>query len=195
MKLRLVYGEDMQEKDLLKVWEIDKMVYTQGGYVGEISNIIARFLVDNRQYVCLEDEENHCMAGYISFFTCTRTLYENIRYESSKLRDDDITAEELTPWNQEKNYLYVDSLALNPNYKDTGAIKMLTEGWIDYLNEMERKGYPIEVMTATTVSADGAKAARRMCFEEERILQEDKNHIFVCEGDNLKRLLKKDLYL
>ena len=42
---------------------------------------------------------------------------------------------------------------------------------------------------------DGRKALHRMQFEQERILREDGNIVYVCEGQNLQKLKKKELRL
>jgi len=60
---------------------------------------------------------------------------------------------------------------------------------------LETSGYPITSITATAVSPDGRKALHRMQFEQERILREDGNIVYVCEEQNLQKLKKKELRL
>ena len=195
MNFKLQYGEDFDENYLKRIMEIDEIVYEEDGYVGELKNMVARYLVDPRQFVCIEDTESGRLAGYINFIPCTKALYEDIRYQSEHIRDDDIRPQELEPLKQTGNDLFIISIALHPDFKDTDAIKDLSNGWIDYLNRLETSGYPITSITATAVSPDGRKALHRMQFEQERILREDGNIVYVCEGQNLQKLKKKELRL
>ncbi len=195
MEFRILTGEDFDETYLSKVLEIDEMVYAEAGYVGELKNIIARYQAEPRQFVCLEEVDTNRLAGYINFLPCSVNLYEDIRYQSQHIRDDDITPEELVPLHKGDQHIYLASIALHPDYKDTGAIKELTNHWIDYLNQLLEQGYAIKSLTATAVSPDGRRALHRMQFEEERILKEDGNILYVCEGDHLHKLLNKELRL
>ena len=145
-----------------------------------------------RQFVCIEDTESGRLAGYINFIPCTKALYEDIRYQSEHIRDDDIRPQELEPLKQTGNDLFIISIALHPDFKDTDAIRDPSNGWIDYLNRLETSGYPITSITATAVSPDGRKALHRMQFEQERILREDGNIVYVCEGQNLQKLKKRN---
>ena len=67
MNFKLQYGEDFDENYLKRIMEIDEIVYAEDGYVGELKNMVARYLVDPRQFVCIEDTESERLAGYINF--------------------------------------------------------------------------------------------------------------------------------
>ena len=103
MNFKLQYGEDFDENYLKRIMEIDEIVYAEDGYVGELKNMVARYLVDPRQFVCIEDTESGRLAGYINFIPCTKALYEDIRYQSEHIRDDDIRPQELEPLKQTGN--------------------------------------------------------------------------------------------
>ena len=113
MNFKLQYGEDFDENYLKRIMEIDEIVYAEDGYVGELKNMVARYLVDPRQFVCIEDTERGRLAGYINFIPCTKALYEDIRYQSEHIRDDDIRPQELEPLKQTGNDLFIISIALH----------------------------------------------------------------------------------
>ena len=49
MNFKLQYGEDFDENYLKRIMEIDEIVYAEDGYVGELKNMVARYLVDPRR--------------------------------------------------------------------------------------------------------------------------------------------------
>ena len=44
MNFKLQYGEDFDENYLKRIMEIDEIVYAEDGYVGELKNMVARYL-------------------------------------------------------------------------------------------------------------------------------------------------------
>ena len=50
--------------------EIDEIVYAEDGYVGELKNMVARYLVDPRQFVCIEDTESGRLAETTGKLVC-----------------------------------------------------------------------------------------------------------------------------
>ena len=195
MSYRVLYGDQFDEEFLKDVLAIDEIVYAADGYVGELCNMVARYQVERRQFVCIWDEEQQRLAGYINFFPCSQGLYEDIRYQTEIIRDDDIRPDEMMTLQQGNNHLFIISIATHPEYRDKSVIKDLSNAWIDYLIQLEQQGYHITDIAATAVSPDGQKALRRYRFEKERVLKKDGNIVFVCEGDNLRKLLEKDLCL
>lgn len=150
--------------------------------------MVDRYKVEPRQFICIEDEENGRLAGYINFIPCTDALYKDIRYDTEIIRDDDIEPEEMSKWQNGDNNIFVISVATAPEYRDSIVIRLLTDAWIDYLNNMNDDGYRIKTITAIVVSPDGRKFLNRMHFVDERVLKEDGNVFFVCEEENLQKL-------
>lgn len=193
MSFKILNGEEIDVKYLNKVMGIDEIVYAADGYVGELENMVARYEAEPRSFICVEDEANGRLAGYINFIPCSDELYQDIRYDTEIIRDDDIEPKELSKWQQGDNNIFIISIATNPDYRDSGVIKLLTDAWIDYLNKMRDEGYVTKTITATAVSPDGKKALKRLRFVDERVLKEDGNVLFVCEGDGLRKLMANDL--
>ena len=99
--------------------------------------------------------------------------------------------------------MFVISLAVHPDYQGTEVIKLLSNGWVEYLNRLEAEGLPITDIMGTAVSPHGKKALANYLFREVRTL-EDGNTVYICDGKLLRHLLagqlevrgyKGDMYL
>ena len=205
MQFKILKGTEFDKSFLPKVMELDGKVY-EPEYVGELQNMEARYEKNPDSFVCIMDEEKNELAGYINFFPCTEELYQNIRYETDVIRDDDISPDEVALYSEEGNHLFVISMVVHPDYRGTkDAITTLSKAWIEHLNGLEEQGYPITDILAIAVSEDGKKALRNYMFTMERQLS-DENIVYVCENRQLdeddpdqrsvflEKLLKQDLY-
>lgn len=206
MQFKILTGLEFDKNFLPQIMELDNIVY-ESDYVGVLENMEARYEKNPDSFVCIMDEEQDRLAGYINFFPCTEELYQNIRYETDVIRDDDIRPDEVALYSNEGgNHLFVISMAVHPEYQVTkDAITALSDAWIGHLNGLEERGYSITDILAITVSKDGEKALRNYMFTVEREL-EDGNTVYVCENrqldkddpeqrsEFLKKLLEHDLY-
>lgn len=205
MQFKILTGKEFDKSFLPSIMELDGAVY-EPEYVGELQNMEARYKKNPDSFVCIMDEEQGRLAGYINFFPCTEELYKNIRYETDVIRDDDIRKDEVALYSKEGNHLFVISIVVHPDYRDTkDAITALSDAWIEHLNGLEEQGYPITDILAIAVSEDGKKALRNYMFTVERKLS-DGNIVYVCENrqldeddpeqrsEFLKKLLEHDLY-
>lgn len=183
-------GEQIGRDYLEKVLELDAIVY-EPQYVGELANMQERYDVNPESFVCIINEEDESLVGYINFFPCKDELYRSIRYESDVIRDDDICGAEIEAYRPEENHLFILSVAIHPDYRNSDVVILLTESWIDYLNRIQESGSPVTDILATAVSEDGMKFLRNRMFVQERQL-EDGNIVYVCEEAYLDKLLKKN---
>lgn len=192
MAYEILKGEQMGLAFLPRIMEIDRICY-EAEYVGELSQMEARYKRNPRSFVCVMDGEKP--VGYINFFPVGDALWEEITETGMKIRDDDIMPEEMADYSADKlNHLFVISVAVLPDYqKDKAVIMTLTDGFIDYLNALEAEGYKIGGIAGTAVSEGGQKFLRSRMFGLYREI-EDGNKVYLCQGDYLKKLLKKDLY-
>ena len=202
MQFKILTGLDFDTDFLAKIMDLDREVYSQE-YVGELENMVSRYEKNRDSFVCIIDETRDKLAGYINFFPCTKELYEDIRFYTTVIRDDDIRPDEVALYSEEGNHLFIISLVVAPEYRHTkDAITALSDAWIAHLNGLVGKGYPITDICAIAVSEDGKKALRNYMFIAERKL-DDGNTVFVCENrqlkngdkaDFLKKLLAHELY-
>lgn len=193
MQFKVLTGLDFEKDFLSQIMALDKLVYSPE-YAGELKNMEARYAANRDSFVCILDESSEKLAGYINFFPCTKALYEDILYHTNVIRDDDIKPEEIAPYQEEENHLFVISVVVHPDYrKDKEAITALSDAWIAHLNSLNEQGYPITDISAIAVSEDGKKALRNYMFTVERELS-DGNTVYVCREHFLEKLLDHDLY-
>lgn len=192
MGYHILTGEEFDESFLPNVMDVDRACYEEE-YVGELANMVARYRKNPRTFVCVMDQDQ--LAGYINFFPVTPGLWEEIVEEGMRIRDDDITPEELADYSDtEKNYLFIISVAVRPEYRnDRAVVSMLTDGFIDYLNRLQAEKFEIGGIAGTAVSEDGQKFLSSRMFSLYREI-EDGNKVYLCEGMYLDKLLKKELY-
>lgn len=181
MQFKILTGLDFDTDFLTKVMDLDSRTY-ETEYVGVLENMVARYEKNRDSFVCIWDEERGKLAGYINFFPCTKALYEDIRYYSPVIRDDDISPDEIAPYSKEGNHLFILSIVIDEEYRGTkGAITALSDAWINHLNGLVKQDYPITDICAIAVSDDGKKALRNYMFVVERKLT-DGNIVYVCEN-------------
>lgn len=192
MGFRVLTGLDFDTDFLPRVMEVDAEVYDQQ-YVGELENMVARYNENRDSFICVMDEEQDRLAGYINFFPCTDALYKDIRDETTVIRDDDIRPDEIAQYSEEGNHLFILSIAVRADYRGGEVIKQLSDAWISHLNHIQEEGYPIIDISAIAVSGDGQKALRNYMFTMRRKL-EDGNIVYLCEGKFLEKLLAHELY-
>ena len=188
MQYKILTGLDFNTDFLTRIMDLDREVYSDE-YVGVLENMVARYEKNRDSFVCIMDETCDKLAGYINFFPCTKELYQDIRYDTSVIRDDDISPDEVAPYNKKENYLFVLSIAIYPEYRDSDAVVALTNAWFAHLKSKMKQGYRIINISAIAVSDDGKKFLRRNFFKEKRELS-DGNTVFV-----LEKSYRSDIYL
>lgn len=192
MGFTVVRGEDVDVEYLSRIDWVDEACY-EPKYWGEAECTVARFVKNRRSFVFVVDADEDLVAGYINFFPCERGLYEDNLFACPTIRDDDITPDEVAPYRTDENHLFIISLAVHPDYQGGEVIKLLTNGFVTYLNDLQDEGYPITDIAGTAVSPHGKKALRNMLFREWRTL-EDGNVVFLCDGNRLQKLLTREQY-
>lgn len=196
MGYKILTGENLSEDFLEKIMEVDRECYT-GEYVGELANMKARYRKNKKSFVCVMDGENP--VGYINFFPVVDELWEDIVETGMRIRDDDITPEEVKDFCKGESYnLYILSVAIREKYRgkrqgEKPVIKILTDAFIKYLNELQNQDYTINAIAGTAVSSGGKKFLRNCMFGERRQLDDD-NIVYVCEDEYLEKLLSNKLY-
>ena len=192
MALQLLFGDDVDVSFLDRLVEVDHACY-EPEYWGDPRNTQARYLKNRRSFVFVLDAGSDRLAGYLNFFPCERSLYLDNLSRSPVIRDDDITPDEVADYRTDENHLFIISMAIHPDYQGGEAVRLLTNGFIDYLGRLRAQGYPITDIMGTAVSAHGRKAMGNLLFRRHREL-DDGNTVYVCDGSRLDKLLANDLY-
>jgi GNAT superfamily N-acetyltransferase len=192
MKFQTIVGKDCGVGIMEKTYVIDQNVYEEK-YWGEQGNSEARYLRNPESFICVMDEEADRAAGYMEFFPCEKGLYEDIIFACDVIRDDDIAPAEIADYSPVENHIFILSLAVHQDYQGTGAIVALSDAFIEFLAR-KNETCPITDITATVVSEHGKKAMKNYRFEPLRQLS-DGNTVYICRGENLKKLLAHQLNL
>lgn len=196
MEYKILTGEQFNEDFLEKVMEIDSECYA-GEYVGELANMQTRYRKNQKSFVCVMDQEK--LVGYINFFPVIDELWDDIVKTGMYIRDDDIKPEEVADFCKgEAHNLYILSVAIREEYRnkrenEKPVVKILTDAFIAYLNELQNDGYIINAIAGTAVSDGGKKFLRNCMFSERRRLN-DGNIVYVCEEEYLEKFLENKLY-
>ena len=192
MTFSVLYGEQIDRDFLEKLDYVDTACY-KPEYWGELENTVARWEKNRRSFVFVMDDATGKMAGYINFFPCEESLYQDNLTRCPIIRDDDITPDEVAPWRETGNHVFIISLAVHPKYQGGQVIKLLSNSWIRYMNRLEGLGYPITDIMGTAVSGDGRHALKNYLFRQLRHLA-DGNTVYICDGTRLDNLLAGKLY-
>jgi len=191
----ILTGEDIDTSFLKKIMELDARVY-KPEYIGTLENMEKRYLHEKRSFVVLMDEADN-LAGYINFFPVTDELWDEIVEIGMDIRDDDIDIDkvEIEPFSTEHdNRLFIISIVIDPDYRsDKRAVITLTDGWIQYMNELEGRGYHISGISATAVSEGGQKFLRTRNFRLYREINGG-DRVYVCDSVYLEKLLRSEYY-
>lgn len=129
-------------------------------------------------------------------------------------RDDDILPDEIPaeyvrfqmsdtecndPTNEKANNLFIISIVINPKFRGRDTSRQLTDAFIEYLNKLDAEGTPVRSISAVCVSPEGEKFVRGLNFYRHRELPSPnpgafRERVYLCYGDNLKRLKEGRLY-
>ncbi len=148
--------------DFIKdVYALDKVVYSPE-LCGVLDNMYIRHKACEDSFVLLYDDD--VLAGYINVFPVADSLYaEMVDRDDLRMRDDDITAEEVAPWSTETpNHLLILSVVIRPEYQKTNAIVRLSKGLLAFLRRKAKAGYEIDGLFGYAVSPGGIKFMKRL---------------------------------
>ncbi len=187
------------------VFALEQLVYTPE-LCGDIANMYKRYERCADTFVLLYDGD--VLAGYINALPVSDALYdEMVNRGDHRMRDDDITPDELTPWSTETaNHVLVLSVVVRPEYQKTNAIVRLSKAFLAYLRKKAKEGCHIDSLFGYAVTLGGVKFMKRirtsflkktdegynLFFGDEESVQELLHDGFLLA--NYKKTYKDDLY-
>ena len=152
---------------LEKVHAIDVTVYSPED-AGEIQPMEDRYVVNPETYVYVTDDATGELAGYINLFPVKKQLKELILSEETTYADldDAIPPEQIAKYKKGKdNFLFILSIAIDPKYQGTDAVKVMTDEFIEFLRTKNAKEECyISGITACVVSKHGSRFLERLRF-------------------------------
>ena len=176
-------------KDFLKdVYEIDKLVYS-AELCGIYENLQKRYNVCNESFLMVYDGDS--LAGYINFFPVESSLHaEMIDRNDHRMRDDDITPQEIHDWSADKpNDIFIISIAIREEYRKGEAIQILSDAFLEFLRDKRSKGFKINSISGYAVSLGGVKFLKRMNASLLKDTDED-YHFFYANTENVEDFLE-----
>ncbi|MBE6808189.1 MAG: hypothetical protein E7524_01830 [Ruminococcaceae bacterium] len=194
MALHIKTGLTAPEGFINDVYEIDKITYSPE-LCGQLENLTKRYNRCKDSFILLYDDKR--LAGYMNFFPVGKTLYKEMTdRDDHRMRDDDISPEEIEDWSCEKeNNIFIISIALHPDYRkknsnSNNAIVMLTDAFLELLRQKDNSGFKITSISGYAVSLGGVKCLKRMYASLLKDTDED-YHFFFTNKKNVARLLEE----
>ncbi|MCF0134831.1 MAG: hypothetical protein HUJ69_00230 [Lachnospiraceae bacterium] len=192
-------GPQLTEQDLKDIFALDEVVYTKDAteiedMVGVIDNMLVRHSFCNDNFVAVFENQSGKLVGYINYLNITPALLEEVMNARDGFPDDDILPDRLQPYNTQENHLFIISVAIYEEFRDTGAVKVLSGDWLQELRSKQQAGYPITDITACTISPDGEKFSRIHGFRLHHRLEDSREALYICDGALITSLLDKEPY-
>ncbi len=176
---------------LKQVFEIDKAVYSPE-LCGSFENLCTRYDKCQDAFVLVYDGDE--LAGYVTFVLAGEALYKQLTDpESTAMRDDDITPDEIVDWCEGKgHHLFILSIAVKPEYQGGSTVKLLAKSLLAFLREKEEAGYRIDSISGSAVSGGGASFLHRLHATYEKDV--DGGYLYYrAQRPAVERLLAKGL--
>ena len=190
MALTVKYGFNAPEGFLDSVFALEKIVYEPSLW-GERENLQARFDKNNDSFILVYDEDK--LAGYINFFPVSKKIDDDyLSFESTKMWDDDISADDITDW-QDENNIFIISVVTHPDYRDGEAIKLISRNFAEFVCKKEAEGKKINSISGAAVSEGGVKFLSRLRAEFYKGLDHDYKY-YRTDRLNITELIKNTSY-
>lgn len=106
-------------------------------------------------YTAIFDENE--LIGYINFMPLKKEIFEN--YKNGNMIDNDLKKIDILPFHNGENYCLLTSIVIKESYRDTKAIKHLTQALFDKINNHNQNGRIIKEIIFDYVSDDGERYA------------------------------------
>lgn len=190
MALTVKFGYNAPDGFLDSVYALEKIVYPSSLW-GKRENLQARFDKNNDSFILVYDED--ILAGYINFFpVCQKIDEDYLNYESCKMWDDDISADDITDWNDNNN-VFVISVVTHPDYRDGEAIKLISRNFAEFICKKETEGKIINSISGAAVSDGGVNFLSRFRAEFYKELDHGYKY-YRTDRLNVTELIKNTLY-
>lgn len=196
MEYKIKESQNLDDSFLNDVLELDRLVYPEN-LQGSIEALKNRFLANKEMYLLLYKED--LLIGYICFFPITQKLSNSI-YTENKLYRENITSSDICAYSKEvANDIYLLSVAINPNNRDSEAIRVLTNSFYVYLDKKKKQGYLLRDILSTSVSKDGENFLANLNFKKAKEITPE-YQLFTCHANELRTIhfrksYKDDLYI
>ncbi len=153
-------SKEIDKNVVLKVMDIESKVYKKEDR-GDFNNIIRR--LDKYPEMLVLARYDNEIVGYLCYFPISERLHEEI-IKSGNYFDDNIEPKDVKKF-EKKNYIFLISIAIYPEYQNKGVADMMMEYMNNHILLEEKKGNIVEDILTIVISKDGEKLAERYGFE------------------------------
>ena len=182
-------GQSAPEGFIEDVFALDEEGYDTD-LCGDISQLKKRteFLKDSFVLMYVEDR----LIGYINFFPVSESLFKELTDKNNNvMRDDDIEPHEMKHWSTDENNVFIISLVIKKEFRNSNAIVVLGNEFLNYLRDKNSSGYTITSLSGSAVSNGGANFLKRFGAHFDRFLEHD-YRFYITQEDELQVLLKSN---
>ncbi|MBE6763581.1 MAG: hypothetical protein E7553_04415 [Ruminococcaceae bacterium] len=185
--LTVKHGSTAPKGFIEDVFALEQIVYTPE-LCGDIANMYKRYERCPDTFVLLYDGDT--LAGYINALPVSDSLYdEMVNRSDNRMRDDDITPDEMTPWSTETaNHVLVLSVVVRPEYQKSNAIVRLSKAFLAFLRKKNKEGCHIDSLFGYAVSLGGIKFMKRIRTSFLKKTEEGYN-LFFGDEESVQELL------
>ena len=191
-EIKIKHGENAPKNFIKDVFALDEEGYDED-LCGDISQLEKRtaFLKDSFVLMYVENK----LIGYVNFFPVSKSLFKELTDQNSKtMRDDDIEPCEMVQWNKNKNDVFVISLVIKKEFRNSNAIIVLGNEFLNYLRDKNNSGYKITSISGAAVSNGGANFLKRFGAHFDRLLEHD-YRFYITQENELQLFLNSNKQL
>lgn len=168
--MKYVHSKSYDKSRLLEVLSLDDIVYDKK-YRGTFESVSNRYKTNEEMFIFAVDDEDK-MCGYICFFPVSDELYNRI-LNDEVIYDDNIESKDVKQYTKnEKNNVFIISVALLPEYMGQGIGFNLVKEMFSYLNTLYCLGYEIGDILAYSTSTRADRLFAKFNFKKEKTKEE-----------------------
>ena len=158
-----VVGNDITIDDIADAVELDKLSYPEC-YRGNVEDCAAWHEKNPDIYVMVRDLRTGHIVAYINAMPVSDECYDMIK--DGNFIDIGITLEMILSYDKPGPYhIYLSSVVVHPDYRNTGVFRLLFKAFISSLNGLTERGVIVDKMLADAVSPGGKKFCKLLGME------------------------------
>lgn len=151
-------GNQITEEMIVQAIEIDKIVY-QSCYQGRLEQCLEWRKRNSEIYTMIQDVSRQKIIGYINAMPLEKEYYNLLK--SGERIDVDTPAEFIQDYDMPDTHcLYFSSIAISPEYQNTGAFKILYDAFLEGIIELSNREIYFSELLADAVTNSGEKVCK-----------------------------------
>ena len=187
-KFKIITGNDLDEATYMQTWELDNNIFEEKDKISK-EKALEWFYASEKSTIILWNTEKDELVGYLTPFLLKHSfsnkyILSNINYKES--------IDKSTFSSKNKGVhgdIYIFSTAIKEEYRDiviednNTAIKLLTEGLVDWIYEVILKGVNVNYIYSDRVSDDGEKYLKSLDLKKCFVTEDDEKYARIFTPD------------